>query len=446
VVTRERALLAALSIVSLATAPAAARANGRLPEAGQIAFDPSDSATIVVRTTFGLLVTHDNGTSWRWVCESALRVGFEDPSVFVTGDGTIVLTTANGVERSTDGGCSWEYPDPALQRYAIDGVVDPSDPSRAYVVLAGGDPTKAVYVTDDNGASWAQRGDRYPIDVFFETIEIARADPLRLYLTGSIPPLAGEPRHVFLFQSNDGGGTWKTASLQLAEPEANVFLSAVDPDDPDRVYARARTDTGDHLIISEDGGASWRDTFMLSHRMPGFALSPDGAEVWVGGVEDGLWHSSDRGETFSEVSYPAMTCLAAREGELWICEREGRDGYAIGRSTDGGATIEMMLRFANIQGPVECPSGTPTGDMCPLEWPLLQTLLTPRSLFDAGAEDEDAGREPEPPAPPAASGCGCRAAGSTTPASRAALVAIAAALGIVAPRTARRHVRRSRRL
>ena len=46
-----------------------ARANGRFPAANQLAHSPTDPKLFVLRTTFGILVSHDAGASWDWVCE-----------------------------------------------------------------------------------------------------------------------------------------------------------------------------------------------------------------------------------------------------------------------------------------------------------------------------------------------------------------------------------------
>src|ERR1700730_7144899 len=49
-----------------------ASANGRFPASNQIVFSPSDSNLVVARTTYGILPSHDNGTTWGYLCEEAL--------------------------------------------------------------------------------------------------------------------------------------------------------------------------------------------------------------------------------------------------------------------------------------------------------------------------------------------------------------------------------------
>ncbi len=59
-----------------------ARANGRFPTSNQIVFSPANADLIVLRATFGILVSRDGGTTWTWLCEDALgiaRTTVEDP-------------------------------------------------------------------------------------------------------------------------------------------------------------------------------------------------------------------------------------------------------------------------------------------------------------------------------------------------------------------------------
>ncbi len=99
---------AAAAAVTLAGLPALA--NGRFPAAGLVATDPSDPAHLIVRTTYGLTITHDNGAHWGWVCEAAIGYGgTEDPMVAITKDGSIIAGIFEGLSASHDQGCQWDF-------------------------------------------------------------------------------------------------------------------------------------------------------------------------------------------------------------------------------------------------------------------------------------------------------------------------------------------------
>ena len=80
-----------------------ALANGRFPSAQQLALSPpgGDPNLVVLRTTFGIVVSRDAGKSWSWICERALGfTGEWDPPLAVTKDGRIWVGLSDGL-RST---------------------------------------------------------------------------------------------------------------------------------------------------------------------------------------------------------------------------------------------------------------------------------------------------------------------------------------------------------
>jgi hypothetical protein len=64
-----------LAIVAALLYPAAALANGRPPLTNGVHFRPGDNHSLYVATTFGLLVSHDDGCSFRWICEQNIGYG-----------------------------------------------------------------------------------------------------------------------------------------------------------------------------------------------------------------------------------------------------------------------------------------------------------------------------------------------------------------------------------
>ena len=435
----------ALAVAAFPTAPA--QANGRLPGSNQIAFHPTNANVIVARVTFGLVESLDGGRTWGWICEPPLMIrDGEDPAILVMGNGAIIATTSRGLVRGANSGCDWSYPDPALEGpYVIDSTGVAGSPSRAFVVTSTSSGPNSPWQSDDDGMTWMPLGT--PIaGVLFETIDTAPSDPLRLYMTGAIPPTSTAGRMPFVFRSTTGGASFDRYPFALGTGEQNIYLAGVDPANADRIFARVLSPDGmDRLVASDDGGQSFHDVLVLQD-MLGFARSPDGATVWAGGPNDGLWRSTDRGETFTRIADTRVGCLAAREGELWVCGNDFRDLFAIGRSTNGGDSFEPMLTFEHLDGVQECPAGSEVAGMCPPLWPGLQMLLGIRP--DAGMPAIDAGPPPmdagTPPAPGSGGdGCGCRVSSSPGSARGAAAI-LAMALGLACVRRDRRP-RRDRR-
>jgi MYXO-CTERM domain-containing protein len=235
--------------------------------------------------------------------------------------------------------------------------------------------------------------------------------------------------------------------IPVVSGERQALVLGVDPIDADRVYVRIARSQYDprpeRLLVSEDGGQSFTTVLELPN-MWGFALSSDGRTVWASsGVNRGIWRASEGTLAFEQVSAVNALCLAARGDELWVCADQRAAGFAVGRSTDGGATITQMLGFEEASELVECPRCSDVGIICPAWIPDLRADL--RTYFggadagmtgiprDAGIPREclpDAGPEPPPPPPPPMGGCGCSSVGSQT-SPWAALLVSALALGMV---------------
>jgi len=97
-----------LAIAAWLAAGAVARAEPRPPRTLSMRFQPGDAQAWYVETSFGLWVSHDDGCSFRWICDAAIAHR-EDvaPTVAVARDGAIFATTTHGLRVSRDGGCSF---------------------------------------------------------------------------------------------------------------------------------------------------------------------------------------------------------------------------------------------------------------------------------------------------------------------------------------------------
>src|SRR5262245_55778324 len=96
-----------LALLAL-TISATAYANGRAPLTNGIHFRPGDPHSLYIASTFGLLISHDDGCTVQWVCEANMGFGdMFDPIYAIASDGTIFATTMVGLRVSRDGGCSF---------------------------------------------------------------------------------------------------------------------------------------------------------------------------------------------------------------------------------------------------------------------------------------------------------------------------------------------------
>ena len=96
---------------------------------------PGDAKRLLLRTTFGLVASQDQGKTFQWVCEKAAGfINGEDPPVEVTQDSSILVLSSQALNISHDGGCGWQT---ALDTLSIiDADVDPSQPKRTVAIAS----------------------------------------------------------------------------------------------------------------------------------------------------------------------------------------------------------------------------------------------------------------------------------------------------------------------
>jgi len=356
--------VAALAIgVVLLSATSSATANGRFPAANRILLSPSNPDLVIVRATYGILPSFDHGGTWRFLCEDVLGLpqsASSDPALGLTASGALVagLLLPAGLDVSADTGCNWSCAGGLLANEMIaDVVVRPDSPhtvlaltATVYFDDAGGGQHSQVVQSSDDGSHWAAVGT--PIDPRYlvTTLEVAPSDAHRLYVSaanGFAPT-----RNAVLFVSAPDG-TWIPRPVPLdARYETNIYIGGVDPSDADRVYIRTDGDRS-RLLVTTDAGQSFAAVLNLTGPMLGFALSPDGAKIYAGSVEDGLFAGDRTSMAFARQSPVRVRCLATRGSELWACSDES-SGFFAGVSTDQGVTFTPKLHPDSVQAPIAC--------------------------------------------------------------------------------------------
>ena len=415
------AVAAITPLLVLLAAPGVANAHGRFPETHGLTFHPADDSVLVAATTFGPVRSDDGGITWRWACELGLALtAFEDPPYVLMEDGSLLAATFGGLVRSESSLCNFDVPDDDLDFAVIDVVRDPDAPSVAYAVDSAGGVPNGVFRTEDNGQSWQATSE--PIEpILFESLRYASGG--RFYLSGIYPETPETPRTTpYLHRSVDGGATWERFDFAFEPNERTFALLTLDPSNSDVVFAVARPRTGvdqdERLLRSRDGGETWET--LARHRSitgaafldgalfvgSGYVARPSSPNQPVAAFPHGLYRSDDGGDSFMTVREDLdVGCVAVRHLELWICADAYRDGYLLGRSLDGGTTVEPRLVLTEMAGPVDCAEGDRTPQLC-----RMRDADIVRDFSVGGGSPDDPRADADPPGdvPPSAGGCGCR--------------------------------------
>ena len=413
-----------------------ASANSRFPASNQIVLSPSDTNLVVVRATYGILVSHDHGTSWSWTCEDSLGLpanNVEDPELALTASGALIAGLDEPVaalDVSPDTGCNWQCVGGPLQGLTIVDLSVPLDAPDAPVVLAseiGGDAGATalrVFGSIDDGAHWTAVGAPLDPTILATTIDAAGTGPQRLYVSATRG--IGAARTASLFVSIDAGASWTERPVPFdPATDGAIYIGGVDPTNPDRVYLR--TDgVPPHLLVTADQGQTFQSiTVALTGPMKGFAVAPDGATVFAGSEEDGLFAASSVDFAFHKTSSVHVQCLAARGAELWACS-DAPSGFIAGVSIDGGNTFAPKLQLNGISRALPCAPHATAGSSvaCGADANASQCggAVFENFCSDLGGCAVDAGNTSAQPAPaptrPAS--CGCSGPGTERAAGAAA--------------------------
>lgn len=447
---RRLVLASAAAVVLTGSAPA--RGNGRPPATTGVHTQPGASTDIYLSSTFGLLISRDDGCSFRWICEGNIGYGgMFDPKYAVTADGTIFATTFNGLRVSRDGGCSFttateDAPKADPGRFAgkwVDAIELGPDGELWVATAASGDDND-LYRSTDGGRTFVARGRNSPT-MWWKSVKVAPSQPARVYISGYQVSSAADdgglaPPITQAFRSDDGGDTW-SPPLPLDGVALHttplVTVEAVDPGNPDRLYLRssgANPPGGDRLYRSTDGGQAWTEVLVTTDPINRVLLLA-GGEVLVATTMSGLYRSADGVAPLAPVpGAPKTACLDQRgDGTLLACGTNwDPDFKALARSADG-LTWTKTFRFAELAGPVSCPVGSPQHDMCEAQlWPSLREQFGAAAPACAGGAVDAGAIGPDARGGGGAGGCcdGGGAAGSF------------AAAGLVAALAGRRRRRR----
>jgi hypothetical protein len=406
-------IFASLAVLARAT-PAAA--NGAFPASDAVLLAADRAQQIMLGTNFGLIISGDGGTSWRWTCERPETSMASSYTVGAPPADRLYALSDLGLAISTDDSCGWHLAGGALAAASVsDYFPDPTAPTHVLAVArstsaAGNSTDFAVYESTDGGDTFATT----PLyvapagDVVYG-VEIARADPRVIYLAIATP--SSQPT---LVRSDDAGATWTTIDLQPSIGARIARIVAVDPDDLNVIYLRVSGGGGEQLAVSHDGGVTFALPVTLTDgALTAFARLASGTVLVAGlrvgdaGTTSGVaWRSTDGGMTFDDWTLtpaPRLRALAERAGTLYLVGDNYMDGWALAVSSDEGRTLQPILRYDQVSGVQACAAAA-CQDSCDEQ--------AGRRIWGPGVCNPlpaDAGPDGGP-TPKAPSGCGCEAA------------------------------------
>jgi photosystem II stability/assembly factor-like uncharacterized protein len=391
-----------------------------------IAVDPNDSNTVIA--VFGgdfgggeVWVTTDGGDSWMdrsaGLPGNPLNAVVYDGTRLLVGGGLLFGSQFVGLYESPDLGVTWTpLHDGTWPVLVVEDIaVDPSDAATIFVAIDGG----GVNRTTDGGATWQ-------IGIGGSQALAGRSIRFR---PGNLQELFLGTSSLAVFHSTNGGDTFVQSSQGISQ--LDLFSIDANPLDPDEIAVAFQGPNDGGVLSSTDGGTTWLlesapptrysnvhfapngtlyaissgpstvaqeglyrrenngswtplgpdqgplyesdlDTMRFSVNDPNLILL-GGADFGVAGFEGTIWRTSDAGQTWTKVSeaadfQPVTDIDIVQDGldQVMVASHDDTSGGNQGgllRSTDGGlswAPSGSGLPTAFLRAPHLCaPGGDP---------------------------------------------------------------------------------------
>jgi photosystem II stability/assembly factor-like uncharacterized protein len=260
-----------------------------------IAVDPNDSNTVIA--VFGgdfgggeAWVTTDGGDSWTdrsaGLPGNPLNAVVYDGTRLLVGGGLLFGSQFVGLYESPDLGVTWTpLHDGTWPILVVEDIaVDPSDAARIFVAIDGG----GVNRTTDGGATW-EVGIGGSQALAGRSIRFQPGDSQELFLGTS---------SLAVFRSTNGGDNFVQSSEGISE--LDLFSIDANPLDPDEMAVAFQGQNNGGVLSSADGGVTWQLESAPPTRYSAVGFAPDGTLYAISAgpstvAQEGLYRRENNG-------------------------------------------------------------------------------------------------------------------------------------------------------
>lgn len=357
-----------------------AYANGRAPGTSTIHFRQGHEQDVAAGMTFGLLLSHDSGATWQWMCETAVGYGgLWDPQYAYASTGSLFATTFDGFKAMRDG-CTFVSTPRGNTFVTADALA--GDGRIAAAASDSGGSDVAIYTSTDDVMTFATTTTPPGATLmdYRTSLRYAPSDSSVAYLS-AYRYTAQNVKVLLLYKSTDHGATFSAATGSGLPTPTNgslITIAGIDPSNSNTIYVDVSyvgNVAGDTIYKSTNGGGSFTQIKSLGDSIAFLARA--NGDLVIGTKSLGAEVSHNGGTSWTPLTNPPhINCLAENSaGEVWACTQNyetmtgsgsatiAGDGFGIMKSTDL-ATWIGVLKYQDIQAPVTCPAGTPQHDNC----------------------------------------------------------------------------------
>jgi photosystem II stability/assembly factor-like uncharacterized protein len=336
---KRKVLRTALSVLAISLFSTALLASGPWqvvgPDGGDarsLAYDAHNPDHILLGTSTGQMFSSDDaGRTWSRLARLGgddyvldhISIDHQDPKRIYVSAWSVSSQQIGEIFRTKDGGRNWDTL-PAMHGKSIRALAMYKANSR--ILVAGA--LDGVYRSKDGGDSWERLSPANSSEIKnIESIAVDPKDPNTVY--------AGT-WHL-AWKTTDGGANWQHINKGMID-DSDVFSVIVDHDNPSVVFASAcsgiyKSETGGDLFSKIQGiPFSARRTRVLKQ-------DPTNENIVYAGTTEGLWKTTDLGKAWKHVSTSEVVV-----NDVLIDPRDSNrvllatDRSGVMASTDGAST------------------------------------------------------------------------------------------------------------
>jgi hypothetical protein len=360
----------ALAAVLVGALVGTAGANGRAPATSTIHFRQGHEQDIAAGMTFGLVLSHDGGATWHWVCEDAIGYGgVWDPDYSYTTSGALFATTFNGLKVSRDDGCTFNSTPPGNLFISGDELAPNGD-----ITFSSVDPTDdKVYKSTDDGMTFptSVTPPGAMVNDWYSSLIYQQGSSTNVWLSGY--RFVGNTKTLLVWKSTNGGGSFTAVTVNgITRSSNSSVLQIAGIDTAGNAYAIITYpdgQVGGDVYRLAPNGTAWTQIATYADAVSLLVRSND--ELVLGTPTLGAEVSTNHGTSWTALTNPPhINCLAENSAhEVWACTRNygdtnnPSDDFGIMKTTDL-ATWTGVLKYQDIQAPVSCAAGTIQKDTC----------------------------------------------------------------------------------
>ena len=267
-------------------------------DARSLAYDAHNPDHVLLGTSTGqMFASNDAGRTWSRLARLGddyvldhIAIDPQDSNRIYVSAWSVSSQQVGEIFRTRDGGRNWENL-PAMHGNSIRALAMYKGNSK--VLVAGA--LNGVYRSKDGGDTWERLSPANSSDIKnIESIAVDPKDPNTVY--------AGT-WHL-AWKTSDGGANWQHINKGMID-DSDVFSVIVDHENPSIVFASAcsgiyKSETGGNLFAKIQGiPFSARRTRVLKQ-------DPTNENIVYAGTTEGLWKTTDLGKVWKRVSNPEV--------------------------------------------------------------------------------------------------------------------------------------------